>query len=125
MMKSQFRNVLSATLALLLAPLARAASAPSHPNTYIITNNDGPQDNTANLYVPRGNTLVEKQVFSTFGDGIGEIGSVATKRLTVLHGNEQSCLFLADAGSSDIARIDLRSRLVSGLVKGSPTDDSS
>ena len=98
-----------------------AATAPH----YLITNNDFSQGNSATFYSISSGTLTQAAVVSTGGKGEDGLGSVATKRITILHNPTQSCAFVADAGSNDVAGISITSLTATGTFPASSGDNSS
>lgn len=102
----------------------RNASAATLPH-YLITNNDFSQGNSATFFAISGGTLTQSAVVNTGGTGNDGIGSVATKRITIVQNQTQSCAFVADAGSNDVAGIAISSLSATGTFKGSSGDTSS
>src|SRR5207245_9166205 len=70
---------------------------------YLITNNDFSQGNSATFYTISIGTLTQTAVVNTGGTGNDGIGSVATKRVSVLRSSSHSCAFVSLAGSADVA----------------------
>lgn len=89
---------------------------------YLITNNDFSQGNSATFFAISGGTLTQTAVVNTGGKGNDGIGSVATKRISVLRSHSQSCAFVADASTNDVAGITIPGLTVSGTFKGSGGD---
>lgn len=112
------------TLAATIALVAGGTFAATVPH-YLITNNDDSQGSSASFYAISGATLTLKAVVSTGGSGNDGIGSVATKRVSVLHNSSQSCVFIPNAGSNDIAGISIATLGLTGDFKGSNTDSGS
>src|SRR5439155_7075932 len=84
---------------------------------YVITNNDNSQGNAAGFYTISGGSLTPAALVKTGGTGIDGIGSVATKRVSVLRNSTQSCVFISDAGTNDIAGISVTSLTLAGRFK--------
>jgi len=91
---------------------------------YLITNNDFSQGNSATFFAISGGTLTQTAVVNTGCKGDDGLGSVATKRVAVLHNHNESCVFLAEAGSADVAGISIPALTASGTFKGSLTDSN-
>jgi len=90
---------------------------------YVITNNDNSQGNAAGFYTISGGSLTPAALVKTGGTGIDGIGSVATKRVSVLRNSTQSCVFISDAGTNDVAGISVTSLTLAGRFKGSSSDN--
>lgn len=97
---------------------------------YVVTNDDvvKANANSATFYLAEGNAsaplLVQKFVVPTGGTGVGG-GDFATAQVSVLHSSSQSCVYVADGGSSDVAGVLVSSKKVSGKFTGSSTDSGS
>lgn len=103
-----------------------ALHAADQPGThFLITNNDR-HTNSATVYLilPSG-SLQPLTVIPTGGIGNLGIGSVATKRISVLNRNGQRCAFVSDAGSNDVAGVSIDKLTSTGTFKASPTDNGS
>lgn len=92
---------------------------------YVVTNNDHSISNSATFYTIRGASLTQKAVIRTGGKGNDGLGSVATKRVSILQNSSQNCAFIPNANSNDIAGIDIRTLHPAGLFKGSAIDNGS
>ncbi len=114
------RSVAAALIGLSTVSLYAANS--SH---YLITNNDNSQGNSATVYTITGNVaLKQAAVIYTGGTGVDGIGAVATKRVSVLNSSTQTCAFVADAGSADVAGISLATLTATGTFKAESTDSA-
>jgi hypothetical protein len=90
---------------------------------YVVTNDDNIVANTASFYsIEAGGKLVRKAVIKTGGTGIGT-GYFASARLNLLHNQTQSCVYVSDAGSSDVAAFDVVTLKRVGIFKASSRDD--
>lgn len=126
-MKNQFHSVLQATLLGALAVVFASASFATEPIVihYVVTNDDNVAANTATVFMMgSGGKLTLKKVISTGGFGIGA-GYFASARVNVLHDKTQSCVYVSDAGSSDVAAINESSLQLAGTFKASSSDDGS
>jgi 6-phosphogluconolactonase (cycloisomerase 2 family) len=116
------------TLFSLAAPLlvhaANKANTPSSP-IYIFTNDDGTLHTSASVYAAGGTqgapTLTYLQSINTTGTGIGG-GFFGTQRLAMLPSSSAQCLYVSDAGTSDIAAINISTQALVGTFFGSGTD---
>ncbi|MGA7459914.1 MAG: hypothetical protein WBW69_06795 [Candidatus Korobacteraceae bacterium] len=103
---------------------ADKSKAPSSP-IYVITNDDGTLHTYASFYLAGGTqndpTLTFQQSINTQGLGIGG-GFFGTPRLAMLPNPSTQCLYVADAGTGDIAGINIQSRLLAGNFSGSDKD---
>ena len=92
---------------------------------YLITNNDLSQGNSASLYeINHDGTLRSPQVVPTRGTGVDGVGAVATKRVSLLKNSSQSCAFISDAGSVDVAGISVTNIHLTGTFKAASTDSA-
>jgi hypothetical protein len=113
-------------LILVCASLLAAAekSSPSNP-IYVITNDDGTAQNGASFFVAGGSqgnpTLTFQQSVNTQGVGIAG-GFFGTPRLAMLPSSSAQCVYVSDAGSGDIAAINIQSRQLVGNFTGSSND---
>jgi 6-phosphogluconolactonase (cycloisomerase 2 family) len=106
-----------------LVVLSAAASYASNSSHYLITNNDNSRGNSATVYTISGNTMLTKTaVINTGGTGVDGIGDVATKRVSILNGSTQTCAFISDAGSADVAGISIATLTATGTFKAESTD---
>jgi hypothetical protein len=92
---------------------------------YVITNDDNAAANTATFYsIGMGGKLIRKIAIKTGGTGIGG-GYFASARVNLLHDKTQSCVYVSDASSSDVATINERTLKRVGTFKASRKDDGS
>jgi hypothetical protein len=103
---------------------ADKSKAPSSP-IYVFTNDDGTLHTYTSVYVAGGTqndpTLTFQQSINTQGLGIGG-GFFGTPRLAMLPNPTTQCLYVSDAGTGDIAGINIQSRLLAGNFSGSSND---
>ena len=118
-LKLLWTSTIAAALVIFCVTGLFAATTPH----YVITNNDNSQGNAAGFYTISGGSLTPAALVKTGGTGIDGIGAVATKRVSVLRNSTQSCAFISDAGSSDIAGISVTSLALAGRFKGSSGDN--
>ena len=105
----------------LCAPGAFATAQPAAGH-YVVTNDDNAVANTASIYtIEAGGKLVRKAVVKTGGTGIGT-GYFASARVNLLHNKTQSCVYVSDAGSGDVAAIDEATLKLVGTFKASAKD---
>jgi hypothetical protein len=101
-----------------------SSSAPSSP-IYVFTNDDGTRHSYSSIYAAGGTqgapTLTYVQSVNTLGLGIGG-GFFGTPRLAMLPSSSAQCLFVSDAGSSDIAAVSIPSQQLVGNFHGSNAD---
>ncbi len=107
-----------------ICPDGFSATETAQPH-YLITNNDYSFGNSATFYAISGGTLSQTAVVNTGGTGNDGIGAVATKRISTLRNQSQSCAFLGEAGSNDVAGISISTLTASGRFKGSSGDSGS
>ena len=112
-----------------IAPLMLHASGKAKtPDTpiYVFTNDDALRHTYASVYLAGGSqgspTLTFQQSINTTGLGIGG-GFFGTPRLALLPSSSAQCLFASDAGSSDIAAINIQTQTVVGTFQGSTNDN--
>jgi 6-phosphogluconolactonase (cycloisomerase 2 family) len=97
-----------------------AAAAPQ-PH-YLVTNDDVPFGNGVTFYTVASNGLITlKEQVLTGGWGIGS-GFFGANRIAVLKTGSEECIYASDAGTGDIAGIDVSTLQVGGLAFGSTTD---
>ena len=100
-------------------------SKPASPPVYVITNDDGTLHTYASFYLAGGTqndpTLTFQQSINTQGLGIGG-GFFGTPRLAMLPNPSTQCLYVSDAGTGDIAGINIQSRMLAGNFSGSSND---
>ena len=113
----------------LAAPLtlfgAGKKSRPSDSPIYVLTNDDGLLHSYASFYVAGGTqgapTLTYLTNVNTQGKGIGG-GFFGTPRLTLLPDSSAQCLYASDAGTGDVAAINIQSQTLVGNFSGSSND---
>jgi 6-phosphogluconolactonase (cycloisomerase 2 family) len=89
---------------------------------YVVTNDDNTVANTASFYsIGAGGKLVRKAVVKTGGTGLGG-GYFASTRVNLLRDKTQSCVYVSDAGSNDVAAIDEVTLKRVGTFKASSRD---
>jgi len=94
---------------------------------YVVTNDDEGipfegEPNTATFYVAGpGGKLSQKTVVKTGGLGVGN-GYFAAPRVGVVHDKAETCVYVSDAGSNDVAGIVLSTFKVAGDFQGSSGD---
>jgi len=124
-MKKLFILVMMTSLALPSALCAGNKASPSDSPIYVITNDDGARHTYASFYAAGGTqgapTLTYVQSVNTLGLGIGG-GFFGTPRLAMLPSSTAQCLYVSDAGSSDIAAINIPSQQLVGNFIGSTND---
>jgi 6-phosphogluconolactonase (cycloisomerase 2 family) len=99
------------------------ATSQSH---YLITNNDVSSGNSASFYpVSSNGSLQPATVVSTGGTGVNGVGSVATKRISILENSNQQCAYVSNAGSANLAAIDIATLTLAGVFKAESTDSGS
>ncbi len=82
-----------------------------------------PCSNSATFYsIEGGGKLLRKAAVKTGGTGIGT-GYFASARVNLLHNKTQSCVYVSEAGSSDVAAIDEVTLKRVGTFKASRRDD--
>ncbi len=113
----------------LIAPAVLCAANKSKPSTspiYVFTNDDALRHTYSSVYLAGGSqgspTLTFQQSINTTGLGIGG-GFFGTPRLAMLPSSSAQCLFVSDAGSSDIAAINIQTQTVLGTFQGSTNDN--
>jgi hypothetical protein len=90
---------------------------------YVVTNDDNVAANTATFYtLGAGGKLTRKATVKTGGTGLGT-GYFASARVNLLHNKTQSCVYVSDAGTGDVAAINEISLRRVGTFKGSRQDD--
>jgi 6-phosphogluconolactonase (cycloisomerase 2 family) len=111
-------------LVLLAAGNGAVRAADSGDTRYVIANDDAalPLPNRVTFFkVGSGGVLSQSAAVETNGQGIGG-GFFAAQRVVVEHSGSSSCAFASDAGSGDIAGIDIHTLKVTGNFKGSGSD---
>jgi hypothetical protein len=113
----------------LIAPAVLCSANKSKPSTspiYVFTNDDALRHTYSSVYLAGGSqgspTLTFQQSINTTGLGIGG-GFFGTPRLAMLPSSSAQCLFVSDAGSSDIAAINIQTQTVLGTFQGSTNDN--
>lgn len=113
-----------------VAPVVLCAAnkpKPSSSPIYVITNDDALRHTYASFYLAGGTqgapTLTYVQsLLITNGLGIGG-GFFGTPRLAMLPSSSAQCLFVSDAGSSDIAALNVQTQTLAGSFQGSTNDN--
>lgn len=91
--------------------------------SYIVTNDDNVTANTATFYtIGLGGKLIKKIAVKTGGTGLST-GYFASARVNLLHNTTQSCVYVSDAGTNDIAAINETTLKRVGTFKASHGDD--
>jgi hypothetical protein len=127
-MRSQLRFVLAALLSASLATVAFAADKPpASPAsaTYLITNDDGPDHSYVSFFTPGGTPSAPTLTFSfdVSSAGLGIAGGYfPLPRLATPVDGSSPCLYASDAGTADIAGINIPTRTVTGNFLGSADD---
>ena len=122
--------ITAATAALLIVPSLLGAenkqALPPDPPIYVIANDDGLLHTYATFFVAGGTqnnpTLTYVQNVNTQGQGIGG-GFFGTPRLAMMPSSSAQCLYVSDAGTGDIAAINLQTQQLVGNFLGSSTDN--
>lgn len=100
-------------------------SKPSSSPIYVVTNDDGITHSYASFYLAGGTqgapTLTYQKSVNTTGLGIAG-GFFGTPRLAMLPSSSAQCLFLSDAGTSDIAAFNIQTQTLVGTFQGSTSD---
>jgi hypothetical protein len=111
------------SLALLgLVAMMFAVSAFAAQKKYLVTNDDNATANTATVYtIGAGGALTQVKVVKTGGTGNGG-GYFASPRVGVLHDKVQSCVYISDAGSADVAAISEATLKLVGKFKAGASD---
>src|SRR5271165_4647256 len=103
---------------------ADKSKAPSSP-IYVFTNDDGTLHTYSTVFTAGGTqndpTLSFLQSINTQGLGIGG-GFFGTPRLAMLPSSTTLCLYVSDAGTGDIASINIQSMSLVGNYVGSSND---
>ena len=119
--------------AIMLASLVAlcAAKDPSHTpaqSTYVITNDDGLLHSYISFFLAgtsgSGPTLTFQTNVNSGGKGIGG-GFFGTPRVNLLHDSSAQCAYLSNAGTGDIASVNIQTQTRVGNFLGSPTDSGS
>jgi 6-phosphogluconolactonase (cycloisomerase 2 family) len=101
--------------------------APDSP-IYVITNDDAGGVSSASFYLAGGSqgapTLTFARSVSIVGQGIGG-GFFGTPRLAMLPTSSPQCLYVSDAGTQDIAAINLQTQTLAGNFPPSMNDNGS
>lgn len=125
-MRLQLRLLLTALLSVyLLATAVAADKASPAPATYLLTNDDGVLHSYVSFFTPGGSQGTSTLTFSfdvgSGGLGIGG-GYFGLPRLAMLPTASPECVYASNAGSGDIAGINIQTRLLAGNFLGSDTD---
>src|ERR1700735_4140782 len=127
-MKSQLRWFMTATLSIAMLATAMAADQSSGspaPATYLLTNDDGLLHSYVSFFSPGGTqsapTLTFASSVGTVGQGIAG-GYFGLPRLAILPTSSPQCVFASDAGTTDIAGINIQTQTLAGNFTGSDSD---
>ena len=127
-MRLQSRFVLAALLSASLASVALAADKPAAspaPATYLLTNDDGTFHNQVSFFTPGGTqaapTLTYSTDVSTGGLGVAG-GYFPLPRLAQPVDGSSPCVYASDAGTADIAGINIQTQTLAGTFQGSSDD---
>jgi len=100
-------------------------SSPSGSPIYVFTNDDGTTHSYSSVYEAGGTqgapTLTYQQSINTTGLGIGG-GFFGTPRLAMLPSSSAQCLYVSDAGTGDIAAVNIAAQTLAGTFMGSSND---
>jgi 6-phosphogluconolactonase (cycloisomerase 2 family) len=111
-------------VALLAVCLGSACAFGASGNPILIANDDsvGPLPGTVTIYtIGTDGALTFLQQVKTGGLGIAG-GFFGTNRVAVLNGPPQSCIYVSDAATADVAGIDATTLKPGGRAQGSSTD---
>jgi hypothetical protein len=110
-------------IAVIAFVVCRTPSVAANSNVlFLVTNDDVNGANTATLYVgSAGPNLTQKQVIPTGGTGVGG-GFYAAALVSMLRDQAETCAFVSDGGSNDVAGIVAKTLKVSGNFRGSSSD---
>ncbi len=113
------------TLAAAIMGLSAATSYAANAPHYLITINDSSQGNSSSFYTIVADFLLKQTaVVNTGGTGVDGIGSVATKRVSILNSSTQACAFISDAGTADVAGISIPTLTATGTFKAGSADSA-
>ncbi len=129
-MRSQLRVVLTVLLLASLATVALAAdkkpAASPAPATYLITNDDDPTTNSyVSFFTPGGTPTAPTLTFST-GVNTGGLGLAGgffpLPRLALPVDGSTPCVYATNAGTGDIAGLNIQTKAITGNFLGSSGD---
>lgn len=127
-MRSHLRYALTALLSASLVTVALAADKPSNspaPATYVITNDDGTARSFLSFFTPAGSgnatTLQLGFQVNTLGLGIAG-GYFGLPRINQSPTGATPCAYASNAGSGDIAGVNVQTHTITGNFKGSDGD---
>ncbi len=127
-MKSRLRLFLTAIVLASLVVVCAAKDNPSpapSQSTYVMTNDDGLLHSYVSFFLAgntaNGPTLTFQADINTGGKGIGG-GFFGTPRVNLLRDSSAQCVYASNAGSGDIAAINIQSQTRVGNFFGSSTD---
>jgi hypothetical protein len=118
-MRLKTRFVLTALLSASLAPAALAQT------TTLITNDDGPDHSAVSIYTPGGTPTAPTLTFTTSvsSGGLGIAGGYfPLPRLAMPVDHSTPCVYASNAGTADIAGVNMQTRTLAGNFQGSPDD---
>lgn len=127
-MRSQLRFILAALLSASLATVALAADKPAAspaPATYLIANDDGPDHSYVSFFTPSGTQNAPSLTLNTDVDsaGLGIAGGYfPLPRLAMPVDGSTPCLYASNAGTADIAGINIQTKTLTGNFLGSAGD---
>lgn len=125
-MRLQLRFFLTALLSVSMLATAVAADKGSPaPATYLLTNDDGVLHSYVSFFTPGGSQGSSTLTFSfdvgSGGVGIGG-GYFGLPRLAMLPTASPQCVYASNAGTGDVAGINVQTHLLAGNFKGSEDD---
>ena len=130
-MSFRLRLFLPAILLASLLTFCAANDNLSHPasqSTYVMTDDDGLLHSYISFFLAgtsgSGPTLTFQTNVNSGGKGIGG-GFFGTPRVNLLHDSSAQCAYLSNAGSGDVASINIQTETRVGNFFGSATDNGS
>src|SRR5580658_2964919 len=130
-MKFRLRLFQTAIVLASLVVVCAAKDDPSRtpsPSTYVMTNDDGLLHSYISFFLAGTSgsspTLTFQTNVNTGGKGIGG-GFFGTPRVNLLHDSSAQCAYVSDAGTGDIASINIQTQTRVGNFLGSATDSGS
>ena len=123
-MRPSLRLIAAVAMAICLAAVAPAKEKPSKGGAqpiYVITDDDAILSNSASFYLAgnaqQGPTLTLQTALDTGGRGIGG-GFFGSPRITLLPDSAGQCLYASNAGTDNLAAINIQSQQVVGSFGG-------